>query len=307
MSQPKVSLIVPVYDVSSYLKNCLSSLVGQSLADIEIILVNDCSPDPLDQEICRQFAQKDSRIVYVEHEGNTGQGGARNTGIRLSKADYLGFVDSDDYLDHEMYEVMFREATEHDLDVVDCGARKVDEDGNFLSIYLRHDRAAELGGKEAFEAFLGMNSHQVYPTCWNKLWRRSLFSDHHIEFPENLYFEDLATVPRLLFHAERVKLIPETFYQYTQRQASFMKSGSEKHLRDFKTVQQLLQGFLVENDAWKTYGDPYGKKVELQIKSWFFREMIWSKRWENPRLLIQFFRTYWREYLAGKFSSRGFR
>ena len=105
MNSPKVSIILPVYNVSEFLEKCLDSIINQSLKEIEIIIIKDCSPDPFDNIICQEYADKDDRIVYVKHEKNLGLGGARNTGIKLSKADYIGFVDSDDFIDAPAYTV----------------------------------------------------------------------------------------------------------------------------------------------------------------------------------------------------------
>ncbi len=90
---PKVSIIVPVYDVSSYLERCLDSIIGQTLKEIEIILINDLSPDSRDDQICQKYTEADDRIVYVKHQKNLGLGGARNTGLKLAQVDYIDLYD----------------------------------------------------------------------------------------------------------------------------------------------------------------------------------------------------------------------
>ena len=103
---PTVSIIVPVYNVEKYLPACLDSLINQTLQDIEIICVNDCSPDGSDT-VLQQYAEKDDRIKIVNHEYNQGLGAARNTGVRVASANYIGFVDSDDYVATDMFELLY--------------------------------------------------------------------------------------------------------------------------------------------------------------------------------------------------------
>lgn len=102
---PQISIIIPVYNTSKYLDQCLNSLVNQTLTDIEIICVDDCSPDD-SASILQNWSEKDSRIKVIRHAQNKRQGGARNTGIKAATADYVGFVDSDDYVSHDFYALL---------------------------------------------------------------------------------------------------------------------------------------------------------------------------------------------------------
>ena len=130
---PKISVIIPIYNVEEYLDKCLNSVRNQTLKDIEIICVDDCSPDD-SYLIVERHAAEDSRISLIRHEKNLGLGGARNTAIRASKADYIASVDSDDYMSLNMLEVLWDASNNGWFDIVGCGYSRVDGDGNILSI-----------------------------------------------------------------------------------------------------------------------------------------------------------------------------
>ena len=116
--QPKVSIVVPIYNVESYLERCIQTLLNQTLKDIEIILIDDGSPDHCPQ-ICNEYAQKDSRIKVI-HKKNAGLGYARNSGLEIARGKYLAFVDSDDYVEANMYEILYNKIKDSNSDVVFC-------------------------------------------------------------------------------------------------------------------------------------------------------------------------------------------
>jgi len=123
MTIPNVSIIVPIYNVEPYLHRCLDSLVNQTLKDIEIICINDCSPDN-SLDILKEYAEKDERINIINFEKNQGVSVARNTGIEIAKGEYIGFVDSDDYVDLDFYEKLYKKARETDADMVKASLKK---------------------------------------------------------------------------------------------------------------------------------------------------------------------------------------
>ena len=127
MDNPKVSIIIPVYNVEKYLKKCLDSVVNQTLKDIEIIVVNDGSPDN-SQKIIDEYAKKYSQIASYTKE-NGGLSDARNYGIKKSKGKYLAFIDSDDFIDHDMIKKMYNKAVKENLDIVVCNSVEVYENG----------------------------------------------------------------------------------------------------------------------------------------------------------------------------------
>lgn len=256
--QPLVSVIIPVYNVSQYLRKCLDSVINQTLKDIEIIIVNDCSPDPLDDEICREYALKEDRIVYIKHEENLGLGGARNTGIKVSKAMYVGGVDSDDWIAPNMFELLYNNAVETGADIVAGGFSFVHEGENIEDgVYQCHTHVEEV------------NPHTIFtvtnPAFWNKLWKKTLFIDNQIFFPEHLYFEDFPTTPVVVLLAKKISFIDQVVYSYRQRNTSIVGSPSRKHIDDSIKGIMLLQERLFNLEYMKEYKDVYYTGVMSHI------------------------------------------
>ncbi len=244
---PKVSIIVPVYNVSPYLEKCLDSIINQTLKEIEIIIVNDCSEDPQDDGICQHYANNDDRINYTKHSQNLGLGGARNTGISLASAPYIGFVDSDDYIDPELFEVAYNEAFRGGIDIVIFGYSLVYENNDESNIKI------PCGSTEGdlFERFLQENVPN--PAAWNKLWKRSLFIDNNIQFPRHIYFEDMPVTAKCLYYAKSIKYLDRAFYYYLQRESSIIRSFSKKHIDDNFAILTIMNDFLVSINKVSTY------------------------------------------------------
>ena len=173
----KISVIVPVYNVEEYLGKCLNSLVNQTLKDIEIIIVNDGTKDN-SEKIINKFLKKYNNIKYYKKE-NGGLSSARNYGISKASCKYIGFVDSDDYIDKTMYERLYNKIISDDYDVALCDLYRVyDEKLVYTSSNVKKDLKNK---KEIQEAMLN-----IYPTVWNKLYKKELFNE--IKFKENVWF-----------------------------------------------------------------------------------------------------------------------
>ncbi len=262
MSKPKVSIIVPIYNVSAYLEKCLNSIINQTLEAIEIILVNDCSPDPLDHEICANYAERDNRIVYIKHEDNLGLSEARNAGIELAKANYITFVDSDDFIKPDMLKIIYEEAITNNRDIVIFGFDSIDEDNN--NHISSMPQAGDIEG-DLLKNFLE-NKNTTNPSVWNKLWKKSLFIDNNIRFPQGVYFEDVITTAQLLYFAKNVTFIDQSFYFYLSRKNSITLSFSKKHIDDIFLTYNLLIKFLTSIN-----------KLD------FYRESLEGRIWEMFR------------------------
>ncbi len=253
---PKISVIIPIYDVEKYLDKCLNSVRSQTLTSIEIICVDDCSPDN-SYKIVEKHAAEDPRINFIRHEKNLGLGGARNTAIRIAKSDYIASVDSDDYIESNMLELLWEATEAGRIDVVGCGFDKVDEAGRQLSL---HD----------FPPRTIVNEHNninifsiVNPAFWNKLWRRSLYIDNDIFFPNYVYFEDMATTPRILSKSKSIKIIEPCLYHYLVRDDSITNTFSSKHMLDYFKVFEILLRFLQEEELIGRYADEFKGYVNL--------------------------------------------
>jgi glycosyltransferase involved in cell wall biosynthesis len=236
--KPIVSVIVPIYKTEKYLEKCLESIINQTLHEIEIICVDDCSPDR-SATIVEEYSRRDNRISLIKHTENLGLGGARNTAIRASRADYIASVDSDDFILPTMIEKLWS-ATENGLyDVVVCGFESVDEYDIHIS-YNRPKARVIHNDNNEINIFNITN-----PAFWNKIWRRSLYVDNSIFFPQRVHYQDFATTPRILSKSRKIRFIDDVLYKYLIRPGSATYSMSAKHIIDYLKVFEVLRNFLV--------------------------------------------------------------
>lgn len=232
-----VSIIVPIYNVETYLSQCIDSLINQTYENLEIILVNDGSTDR-SGEIASNYAKKDARIRYVEQE-NQGLGGARNTGLKEAKGSCITFVDSDDTIEPAMIGTMIHTMEKQDLDLLVCDYSRVDENGAVLETYRSPFPAQAV--------FVPEKDPQVIlsdPSACNKMFKKELFDKTDIRFPSRVWYEDLRTTPKLIANAKRVGFIHEPFYLYLQRQGSIMNSATlSRQEESLQAMDDLLYYF----------------------------------------------------------------
>ena len=234
--KPLVSVIVPVYKVEPYLERCLDSLVSQMLKEIEIIVIDDGSPDRCG-EICDAYAAKDARFRVV-HQENRGLSAARNVGIELAQADYLMFVDSDDWVDPEFCRLPYQAAVEHRADLV-------------MFQYFRIENGKEkLWMPEEPEGFKGQDDgirivfQGAGMVAWNKLYHKNLFLE--ICFPEGRYFEDNAVAHRIIYAAQKIYFLRWPLYNYVIREGSITQAKDHKKYNDQYEMVTLLCSELVQ-------------------------------------------------------------
>lgn len=246
--KPSVSVVVPVHNTERDLATCLRSILGQTLADIEIICVDDASTDG-SAAILQDFARRDGRIRVLTHAANQGVGGARNSGVRVARGDYIASVDSDDTIDPQMLSILHAAAVEGDFDVVCCGVRVVDAQGGLLESWIRPDATVIVQDRHR-DLFDLMD-----PMVWNKLWRRSIFTDHDLWFPCGSRHEDLAWTYRALMKARRIRILDRPLYNYLQRMESISHQFDMAHLVDHVMVFEMMreamlaEGLAPENAA----------------------------------------------------------
>ena len=251
---PKISVIIPMYDTEEFVEKCVRSVMAQTLKDIEIICVDDCSPDDC-AVIVESLARHDSRIRLIRHEHNLGLGGARNTGIRAARAPYLASVDSDDYILPEMLERLWDATGDQVADVTACGMALMNPDGSLISNISRPQQSY-CNQDDQLDIF-----DILSPCFWNKLWRTRLFTSNGIEFPEHLYHEDLATTPRVLRHAKDIRIISDPLYCYVQRTGSITKTVSARHIIDYFRTYDVLSNFLQTENLSERYGEEFIAKI----------------------------------------------
>jgi len=237
----KVSVVVPVYNVEDYLEKCLNSLVNQTLEDIEIIVVNDGSPDN-SQVIIDKFVKSypDKVKGYIKENG--GLSDARNFGILKCTAPYIGFVDSDDYVKNDMFEKMYEKAVLDNLDLVVCDTINVYSDGN----------------EQLRKSNLHLSTNEVVnyivspPMACIRLYKSDLFKN--VKFKKGILYEDLELTPSLAILTSKIGFVEEGLYYYLQRDGSIMKQLSFN--------SRLLDIFSVLKSNYDKLNEKYPKEVE---------------------------------------------
>ena len=217
----KISIIIPVYNVEKYLDRCVQSVLNQSYTNLEVILVDDGSSDG-SSRLCDLWAEKDARVRII-HQENRGVSAARNAGLDAATGEYLGFIDSDDYIAPDMYEKLYRSLRENNAEISVCGFYFVDENGTMLA----EDRNLGLPikdqvvtGLDILKAMQTAKRGVFFVFSWNKLYQKQLFSD--VRFPAGKLSEDTYVLCRILEQCNRISCISDICYYYVQRSGSYM-------------------------------------------------------------------------------------
>jgi len=232
MHTPLVSIIVPIYKVEPYLRRCLDSIINQTYTNLEIILVDDGSPDGCPQ-ICDEYAAKDKRIVVI-HKENGGLSDARNAGLDICKGEYISFVDSDDWVDVEYIEELIKPNSKNQYDIVIADYQQSNEPIDSHHILLQ---ASSINDKQnIISAFC----HLQYPPCaWAKLYRAKFIKENKLKFYKGILYEDQLWSCHLAILAKRIFILSNKIYYYTIRDNSIMQSHNipfEKHITSWKVI-----------------------------------------------------------------------
>ena len=234
MYSPLISVIVPVYKTESYLEKCVRSIVNQTYTNLEIILVDDGSPDNC-PAMCDEWAKKDSRIKVI-HQEYGGLSNARNHGIACARGEYISFVDSDDWIEHDMYEKLYNVMVKYQVPLVIGGRYDVFEDR-------LDDKKRNTFGKEAL-----LSAEELLPnmllgrgcdsSAWGKLYHKSFWDT--IQFPEGKIFEDIAIMYKVVIAAKRIAICDDPLYNYYHRRNSITSSTFNLKLLDYPNHTRKL-------------------------------------------------------------------
>lgn len=261
----KISIIVPVYNVENYIKECLNSLVNQRYKNIEIICVNDGSTDN-SLNILKEYEKKYKGKIKVYSKKNGGLSDTRNFGIDKATGDYVGFVDSDDWVSLDMFKDMIYKAVEEKSDVVVC---------DYTEIYAEFENRINE---------TNMDYKMLYETLvCNKLFKLELFKKNDIKFPVGVWYEDNATTYKLLYLAKKVSKINKSYYFYRRTRAgSIMNSQKSKKIYDMYTIGDNLYDFFNNENL---------SELELEeieyifVKNVFFRQIPKIIKLEMPNII----------------------
>ncbi|MGE7663626.1 glycosyltransferase [Peribacillus sp. NPDC097197] len=298
---PKISIIVPVYKVEAYLHKCVDSILAQTFKEFELILIDDGSPDRC-AEICDQYASKDHRVKVI-HKDNGGLASARNSGLDLAIGEYIGFVDSDDWIEPDMFEMLFNICVENNCDIANCSSeihykdKTVKNGGHPLTI---HTRA---------EAMRVMLEGKLYDeVVWTKLFKRTLIKD--IRFTTGIVYEDTAFTYKVLHQCERVGCVGKAKYHYIKRDNSTMDKAVKNIRIDAVMIYKDMLSFMNQhykelspmvvyklgnsamavlnlissNGMYKEHKESYYKVA--QILNSYFKQTISQKKYPNTVKLL---------------------
>ena len=236
----KVSVIVPVYNVYDYLDKCLNSLVNQSLKEIEIIIVNDGSTDN-SQDIIDKYSKKYQNIKsFIKKNG--GLSDTRNFGIERAVGEYITFVDSDDYIDKDMYLEMYEKAKSKDFDIVTSDINYVYKD---REISIKTDPKTDTDN--ILELFINF-----YPTVCTKIFKKELFTNYNLKFKKGVWYEDVELMYRMIPHIKKIGVIHKAYYQYIQRNESITSTVGSK-IYDYINNFNGLVDYYKENNLFSVY------------------------------------------------------
>lgn len=289
---PLISVIIPVYNVEKYLDVCVSSVCNQSYDNLEIILIDDGSSDRSGQ-ICDNWENRDKRIVVI-HQLNKGVSAARNSGLSIARGEYIGFVDSDDEIETEMYEKLFQKLIQSQCQMAMCAYETIDEEGNLCKRAFEDIPESILTTEHYLELInVNVRNHCALAVAWNKLYSSKILEE--LRFPEGTVHEDEFFLNDVLARVNKTVVLQEPLYKYRQREQSIMHiSFSAKRLSYFYAVRNRL--ILCEEQK---YGEncvrltarecvesgvrfwlfiTYGKEVPAEERKRFYKDVLEVER-----------------------------
>ena len=286
----KLSIIVPVYNMVSgnKLEYCLDSLINQTIADYEVIAVDDASTDN-SLQVLREYEEKYPNIVKVLSLGeNHKKGGAKNAGLDICSGEYIGFVDSDDWIMPDMYERLIAAANDNNADIAVCNLTRVYEHSmevadNVLSM------DSDINGELTEEKLKRLIFHSGALVC--RVYRRYLFMEPRLRFPEHMFYEDNAIGTEILMRAKKIAYINEPMYFYLQNPQSTVHTISEEKCEHRLEAMRIMIRMAKEGG----YLDKYYPEIEYKFINLFYQNTLFSYMQGKQRKKISFIKNMGRE------------
>lgn len=242
----KVSVVVPIYNIDSYLDRCLSSIINQSFSDFEVLCINDGSKDN-SQSIVDKYVQKDSRFKSFIKE-NGGLSDARNYSIDHVNGEYIFFLDGDDYIEPNCLEELYKYALEYNQDLVMCGYNEVNYDGTINNIVVKKTNLV-YGSLSKNPDFL-----YDYPHCaWNKLYSSRFFKELGIRYPKGLYYEDVGTTPLIYLEANNIAYINKPLINYVVNRPGNITTSVNKKIVDILDNLRIVNDYYINKHRFEEF------------------------------------------------------
>lgn len=253
--QDLISIIVPVYNVERYLRECIESILNQTYSTFELILVDDGSTD-FSYKICQEYATVDKRIKLYQKE-NGGLSDARNYGLNYVDGKYIVFIDSDDYVEKQFIEVLYGSIKKYSSDIATVAYRRVTDDGEIFYDIAPGKKSECWSNREALKLMLYQKIVSI--SAWSKMYSTEVFKD--VRFPKGKLYEDILTVPKLFLNAKKISYEYKPLLNYRVREGSITASGFKT-----KDIQMLENAITIRDDVAKI-GD---SSIDKAAKSYIF-------------------------------------
>ena len=264
IESPQISIIIPIYNVERYLRQCIDSILAQTFTDFELLLIDDGSPDGC-PAICDEYAGKDARI-RVFHKQNGGVTSARNKGLDNAKGNWIIYIDGDDWIEPTYVEELYNAAINNEADITICGFRFVYEDGSSI---IEHPTIWDDNKQASLNRYIA----SIWTTACGSIQKSSLYKDNRIRSPKNITFcEDFHLMVRLCYFANKVISIDSPLYNYRQRSSSIVHSLNDKTWRDeLSTYLEIIDFFRNQGEletykkvmSWRTLKTSNGMTLDL--------------------------------------------
>ena len=259
---PKISLIIPVYNSELYLKKALDSVLNQTYKDFEIVAINDGSTDS-SLNILEEYKSKFNKITII-NQSNKGIGISRNVGIKAAKGEYISFLDSDDFISKDYLETLYKLISENDADISCCNFNFYSDHGVNFSMPFSCKPGVYSSEEALKKLILDVNIHYF---SWGKLYKRSLFINNDINFYD-MYFEDVATCPKIFYFAKRIAITNKSMYYYRRHRSSILSTLNSTQINDLIISVGILRSFLESKKVYNKYKSSfklYSFRIEFQV------------------------------------------
>lgn len=284
--EPKVSVVVPIYNVQPYLERCLKSLQNQSFHDFEVILVNDGSTDN-SEKICCKFVKDDKRFRYFK-KVNGGLSDARNFGVNQARGKYIIFTDSDDFVEKDYIKILYDHAINDNAEIVVCAFFETDEKGAKLRRITIDNKNFILTGRDLIKNYYIKNNSIANIVAWNKIYLADIFKT--VRFEKGRFFEDEYIFVPLFWNVKRVSIVNIPLYNYVQRSGSIMKTKfSEKKFYDnLKFRKQRVAFFKDEKSYFQNYAIQDFKNYLINLtRDKKKQEVLTAENWKEIQKLYR--------------------
>jgi len=290
---PRVSVVVPVYNAGIHLKRCLDSLIGQTLKDIEIILILDVPTDGSDK-VAEKYALGDARIKLVYNKSNLHIGFSRNEGLKIAQGEYVGFTDHDDFCEADMFEQLYNHAKKNDVDIVMSNYYVESEAEQFYFGFPTGLTDAEFK-KNIFTSLINgrishrnSNSFDNVNVIWNQLFRREFLQKNKICFTDNkvITMEDVLFNIKVHYFAEKITYLPETFYHHVNTNQNEFDNYDYRAIAKVIPHLEEVDSFLRTNNIWQQYKNQFSECTLRRLYTSFRNEV----KFKNIFHLVDFFK-----------------